>query len=423
MKLSILVPSVAERRNTFLPKSLDMLYGQLEKLPKHQQKEVEILYLIDNKTKMLGGKRNSLVDMASGEYVVFIDDDDRISEDYILEILKATQTKRDVITFLVSVSLNGEQPKICHYSKDYLRDHNKEDTYHRLPNHICCVKLELAKRVPFPNITRGEDAAYSKILKRHLRSELKIDKVLYHYDYNEKTTVAQERIPSVVRNRNEPIIDVVFISDSKDIAIKQMTQKAIDSCIRGAAGLKVNVVVVESRKGIRYRNAKMIYPDTPLNYNGYGNIGFKTGSAHYVMLANNDLIFNLGWLTELIAANHPVISPKSPGDPRQNDIKVNTEGTKTGRHFSGWCFMMEREVWEKIGGLDEDVSFYCSDDATIEQVKAIGIEPMLVPKSIVRHLGSTTLKKLDNESRKELTDEQVRIFNKKYGQDKFGLGI
>ena len=51
MKLSILVPSVAERRNTFLPKCLDMLYGQLESLPVEQQKEAGEAY--KNKLKQI----------------------------------------------------------------------------------------------------------------------------------------------------------------------------------------------------------------------------------------------------------------------------------------------------------------------------------------------------------------------------------
>jgi len=129
MKLSILVPSVAERRKTFLPKSLDMLYGQLEALPEQDQKEVEIIYLIDNKTIMLGDKRNLLVDMANGDYIAFVDCDDRISSDYILSLLEGIKSNADAIVFLAEVSLNGNPPKICRYSKDYIRDYNTEKEY------------------------------------------------------------------------------------------------------------------------------------------------------------------------------------------------------------------------------------------------------------------------------------------------------
>ncbi len=423
MKLSILVPSVAERRNTFLPKCLDMLYCQLESLPIEQQKSVEVLFLIDSKERMLGSKRNNLIDIAQGEYIVFVDDDDRIEPDYISSLLDAIESKTDVITFLASVSLNGEPAKICYYSNKYAKDYNTNDTYHRLPNHICCVRKEVAKRVPFLNIKNGEDSAYSKMLKPHLRTQTEIDKVLYHYDYNEKTTVAQEDSPYVVESRKPAVCDVVIISDGKDVRMQAMTQNAINTCINGARGIKVNVIVVESVKSVSYRNAETVYPDFPFNYNAYGNYGIKLGSAHYAMLANNDLLFTKGWLTALISANHPLVSPKEPRDQRQRDIRVNTIGTKTGRHLSGWCFMIERGLWEKIGGFDEDVNFYCSDDVVIEQCKEFGVEPMLVVNSIVQHLVSTTLKTVSPTDRTELTDNQVRIFNKKYDQNKFNLGV
>jgi len=423
MKLSILVPSVAERRNTFLPKCLDMLYGQLESLPIEQQKEVEVLFLIDSKERMLGSKRNNLIDISQGEYIVFVDDDDRIEPDYISSLLTGIERNTDVITFLASVSLNGEPAKICHYSNKYAKDYNTTDTYHRLPNHICCVKKEIALKAPFLNIKNGEDSAYSKMLKPHLRTQTEINKILYHYDYNEKTTVAQEDSPYVVESRKPAVVDVVIISDGKDARMQAMTQNAINTCVNGARGIKVNVIVVESAKTVSYRNATTIYPDFPFNYNAYGNYGIKQGNAHYAMLANNDLLFKPNWLNELIKANHPLVSPKEPRDQRQRDIRVNTIGDKTGRHLSGWCFMIERLLWDKIGGFDEDVNFYCSDDVVIEQCKEFGVEPMLVVNSIVNHLVSTTLKTVSPTDRVTLTDEQVKIFNKKYEQNKFNLGV
>lgn len=423
MKLSILVPSVAERRNTFLPKCLDMLYGQLESLSIDQQKSVEILFLIDSKERMLGSKRNNLIDIAQGDYIVFVDDDDRIEPDYISSLLTGIESNADVITFLASVSLNGEPAKICHYSNKYAKDYNTVDTYHRLPNHICCVKKEIALKVPFLNIKNGEDSAYSKQLKAHLRTQYEINRVLYHYDYNEKTTVAQEDSAYVVESRKPAVVDVVIISYAKNRQIQQMTQNAINTAINGAKGIKINVIVVESQKNVKYNNAKTVYPDFPFNYNAYGNFGISNGSAHYVMHANNDLLFKPGWLNELIKANHPLVSPKEPRDSRQRDIRVNEIGTQTGRHLSGWCFMIERSLWEKIGGFDEDVNFYCSDDVVIEQCKVFGVQPMLVVNSIVHHLVSTTLKTATPNERKVLTDDQVRIFNKKYDQNKFNLGV
>ena len=191
MNLSILVCSTHTRRNTFLPSSLNSLYSQWENLPLAIRDQVEIIFLVDNKKMMLGHKRNVMVQMAQGEYVVFIDDDDIITDDYISSIIKSMVFNTDVISFLVSVTLNGSDPKICKYSILFDEDHNTETQYHRLPNHICAIRRNLALQVKYPSIPYGEDSGFSKAIHPLLKSEYIIEKVLYHYVYNQDTTETQ----------------------------------------------------------------------------------------------------------------------------------------------------------------------------------------------------------------------------------------
>ncbi len=154
---------------------------------------VEVIICTDNKQMKVGDKRNLLVNLASGERIAFLDDDDRIESCYKSELLEATKSGADVITFQVSVSLNGKPPKICLYSKEYKKDYNDPVRYYRLPNHLMCVKRELALQVPFTSVNFGEDADYAKRLKRLLNTEFQINKVLYHYDFNSQTTETQTR--------------------------------------------------------------------------------------------------------------------------------------------------------------------------------------------------------------------------------------
>lgn len=422
IRLSILICSTHTRRNTFLPKIMDQVYGQYEALTPDQQSQVEILVLQDNKKMMLGEKRNRMVEMSQGDYYVFVDDDDRIEPDYISSLLSAAESVADVITFLASVSIDGNPPKICRYSKDYDRDYNTSSEYHRLPNHICCVKRSVGRQVSFPNISRGEDSAYSKILKPLLQSQHHIDRVLYHYDFSTQTTETQEHLRSTrlfVRKDVPAVSDVIILSNAKDERLFRMTSDAIGTCIRGANGLSVNIIVVEQNRAITYGNAQTIHRVDGFNYNRYANAGAHAGKATHIVIANNDLIFHDGWLHNLLAANHPLVSPKCPNDPRQRDIRDNATGTVNGRHLSGWCFMIQRSLWERMNGFDEDVSFWFSDDCTIEQARIFGVEPMLVPSSVVRHLGSSTLHSLDPETMDDYTWGQVDIFNSKYGKDKF----
>ena len=417
--LSILVCSVHTRYKTFLPLIQDQLYDQLAALSEADQDRVEIIILTDNKKMMLGHKRNTMVDIAQGKYIAFVDDDDRIADDYIAQLLKATASNADSIVFKAEVSLNGEPAKICDYSKDHRRDYNHKDGYYRIPNHICCIKRSVSLKSSFPNVLYGEDAGYGKVLLPFLKTEHKINKILYYYDYNSETTETQAwRNNSTPQRPGKALVDVIILSKVAKYRDNAMTQKAIDSCVQGSNGLPVNIIVMEGGIG-QYRNATTIPKRGKFNYNQYANEGAALGSADWIMIANNDLTFTDGWLHNLIAAGHPIVSPHEPNDGRQADITENTEGDVTGKHLSGWCFMITRKLWQEIGGFDTDVDFWCSDDVVIEQVKAAGVMPMVVKDSVVIHAGSQTLNQQTDDVTTDLKWRNVYIYNTKYGKNKF----
>ena len=414
--LSILVCSTHTRWDNFGQEIQRQLWGQYNDLPEEYQARVEILMLTDNKSMMLGHKRNILVGMAQGRYVQFVDDDDRIEPDMLRTILDATDKNTDAITFLAAVSLNGEPPKTCRYSLRYLKDKNTATGYERVPNHICAIKRELATRVSFPHLPYGEDSGYAKLLRPLLKTEAHIDRVLYRYDYNSETTETQQHLrnrPAPAREGVAPVADIVILSNATTKDLRALTQATVDSCRSGANGLPIGIAVLEQKPGIVYRRCATIHMDQPFHYNRFANFGAGRGSAPWIVIANNDLVFYDGWLHQLIAADHPLVSPKCPRDPRQAEFTTNTTGDRTGRHLSGWCFMISRDLWEKIGGFDESVSFWCSDDVVIEQARAEDVLPMLVPASVVEHVQSATLKTQRN--RDDLTWKQVDIFINKYG--------
>lgn len=422
IKLSILIPSVHTRRNTFLPKIQDEVYRQIDKLSDIEKRQVEVIVLSDNKTIMLGDKRNCMIEIAQGKYIQFVDDDDRISSNFVKTLLDATNTDSDVITFLAEVTINGGKPKICDYSIKHGKDYNTSKKYYRLPNHISCVKRELSLKSSFPSLSYAEDQAYAKLLLPHLKTEHKINEVLYYYDYNDNVSETQyQNMPEHIRKRRQqpPIVDIVFLSNAKTDKLKQMTQKAIDTSISGANQLPVNCIVIEQQPSIQYTNAKTVYHNAPFNYNQFMNLGARQGDASWVMFCNNDLIFHNGWLHNLLTANHPIVSPKCPNDPRQQGIKDNEIGNVCGRNLSGWAFMMTRELYDKVGSLPEMINFWFSDNATIKEVNRFGVKPMLVPSSLVTHLGSTTLKSLDGKTADDYTWGQCKIYNDHYGDNLF----
>lgn len=205
------------------------------------------------------------------------------------------------------------------------------------------------------------------------------------------------------------IAQIIILSDSKTPELKKITENCLIS-LKESENLDFDVCVVDNKnefKGVR--NLKI---PGDFNYNKFMNIAAKTGNSEWIVFCNNDLIFHKNWFTELMKYKYDVMCSKCPKDRRQKDVTKNLFGNKIGANFSGWCFTMKRDIYEKIGGLNEDYMFWCADNITIKQVNDIGITPCLIASSIVTHLGSQTLNTMPNKD--ELTTLQVQNYKKKY---------
>jgi methylmalonyl-CoA mutase cobalamin-binding subunit len=416
--LSILVPSVSTRRKTFAPLMADQLFGQHEKLSPADRLRVEILMLTDTGRSggmLVGDKRNAMLRMARGDYVVFVDDDDRVEPDYIATLLDATEHGTDCITFDAMVRLDGGPAQPCQYRTSFARDENVPGFYRRLPNHLMVVRRLLALSAGFPAKQKGEDAEYAIRLKPLLASEHAIGRTLYHYDFSSVTTETQNAAPELPAvATTATTVDVIILSKASSGALKTMCQRAVDTCVQHAGG-RVRVIVVEQAQGINYADAVTIFDPSEFNYNRFANKTAALGSAEWIMIANSDLEFAPGWLDPLLAAGSDCVSPLDPGRKPQQGIVTNAAGYSNGVHFSGWCFMVKRKLWERMGGFDECVNYWCSDDVVIEQCRALGVTPVLVPASRVKHLVSKTLSTPPDD----MMWGNVVTFNKKYGQDRF----
>lgn len=403
IQLSILVPTIPSRRNTHLLASMDMLYSQLEALPKTKQDQVEILYLMDNKTMPLGTKRNLMYEIAQGKYVTIVDDDDRVADDYIETLLEATKQDTDVINFVVEVSIDGGATKPCYYS---IKNDNRNapEAYYRTPNHISCIRRSIIRLIENPDESYGEDFILSKSITPFLKTEYNIDKVLYYYDYFEEVS---EKIKKKITDIKYPLVDVVVLSKATNKDKRLMTQNTIDTCLN-TTKLPINIIVIEQAKDVSYTNATTYHKPEEFNFNRFANYGAMQGKAKWIMIANNDLEFTDNWLEKLLEPNHPVVSPYMPGDDRQEPVQDFDTGYGGISHFSGWCFMLKRKVWQELGGFNDGVNFWYSDSIVIFQLEILGIPPMLVKQAIVKHRVSQTLNDETKATQDDLTKERTK---------------
>lgn len=183
MKLSILICTIPSREQM-----LKKLTNQLLLLfSKYDETEYEILIQPDENINV-GSKRNILLQKASGDFVVFIDDDDEIHDNYIDAFMHAIKSNphADCIGYRGYITFDGVSRKdwvISIKCKSWYEDNG---VYYRTPNHISPVKRSIALQVMFPQIEFGEDFEYSMGIFPLLKEEVFIDEQLYHYKFMAK---------------------------------------------------------------------------------------------------------------------------------------------------------------------------------------------------------------------------------------------
>lgn len=181
--LSILTPTIPGREN--------QVTALQEKIAS-QGGSVEHLILSDNRTRTIGAKRQALLDIARGEYVAFVDDDDYISDDYVAEMMRAAAGKPDVITFQQSAIYNGQKSTVVFRLGQ--GDHSfvpggvtKRDAWH-----VCAWRRSRVAGCLFGESNYGEDLVWCQQARRRAETTIHIDKVLHHYCHDVRTTAAPE---------------------------------------------------------------------------------------------------------------------------------------------------------------------------------------------------------------------------------------
>lgn len=183
--LSILIPTVPERAAKFYD-LMRLLQWQAEGLP------VEILSFCDNKTRSIGRKRNALLQMANGKYVAFVDDDDDVSEDYVVTLCDMAKVDVDVLTFRQLAQWNDATSTIeFRINHPIAAVFRSGCTTKRFPWPCCAWRRELAQECVFTDKDFGEDLDWVLQANELVKTEAYNPKVLHYYTHKDETSLAK----------------------------------------------------------------------------------------------------------------------------------------------------------------------------------------------------------------------------------------
>ncbi|MFM2375796.1 MAG: hypothetical protein RLZZ165_893 [Bacteroidota bacterium] len=228
-------------------------------------------------------------------------------------------------------------------------------------------------------------------------------------------------------------MDIVLLAYTGSREIFDMNTRAIQSLLDSEPGIRFRIFLLESNPqfqslGWRYdQDIQLVFPGGKFNFNQFNNVGLGLGSAEWVVFSNNDVVFHPGWCTEMLAVNalDPGIRCLCPVDPASPHTPAGTFGPseryRTGYHvrttFTGWCFMVQRSVFQDIGPFDERFDYYFSDDDFTMRLRKAGILNAAVPGAHVTHLAHVTSRENGLDVSKKFREGQ-QAFRSKWGSQR-----
>jgi GT2 family glycosyltransferase len=191
-------------------------------------------------------------------------------------------------------------------------------------------------------------------------------------------------------------VSVIVLAMTTTEELFRMTSNCISSLIASESAIEMEIIIIESNKnypnsGFGYPEfVKVIIPESDFNFHKFLNVGIKVSTGEYIALCNNDLIFYNNWFSEILKVKeeNPSIKSFSPSGKIDDYSfsKIFELGYKVRTHVMGWCIVANREVFPRIGFLDETFDFNYADNDYAMTLKKYNIKHALVNTSKVEHL-------------------------------------
>lgn len=186
IELSILLPTIIGREAQY-----QKLYNKLKNQLADEGiwNEVEIVTECDDRTMSIGCKRQKLLERSYGKFVVYIDDDDDIPDDYCITLWKIIKDNPDIdcIGFLQKCIFDNlliRHSSLSNKWGDWGERVGGFD-YIRTPFFPTPILRDHVIKIGYADMRYAEDYDFSMRLKKAnlIKNEYFIEKIMYIYQY------------------------------------------------------------------------------------------------------------------------------------------------------------------------------------------------------------------------------------------------
>jgi GT2 family glycosyltransferase/glycosyltransferase involved in cell wall biosynthesis len=230
----------------------------------------------------------------------------------------------------------------------------------------------------------------------------------------------------------------------------EYTKRCLDSVFRNTIHPNFELIVVDNASSdgtpeylnalaAEHDNVQVILNSHNLGFARANNQGLEVATGDHFVLLNNDTVVPNGWLPRLM--RHLVkrelglivtVTNFSGNESRINvpygdDLSAMEEFAirYTAEHEAQmfdipvaamYCVALRRDVFEKVGPLDEQFSIgMFEDDDYSERVRRAGYRVVCVEDVFVHHFGQASFRKLRPSEYQALWDRNQRLYEKKWG--------
>lgn len=204
-------------------------------------------------------------------------------------------------------------------------------------------------------------------------------------------------------------MSIVILSYTKNPTYYTMLKNCIESIG------DYEIVVVETNSKLKGKDlmlpAKFVFPEEEFNYNRFLNIGFQNlASKEKVIISNNDVVYEPGCIEQLYKS----LDDYDSVSPTETYSDENILGNEVGKHVKGWCIGLRYNVYEKMGGWDENFKFWYQDNDYCNFLEKHSLRHALIGNAVAKHLVSRSHELVDDL--KLFTNDQITTLEQKWGK-------